>query len=772
MSKLDFQSLNQTLLSQSRSLLPEWLPGGRVVGSEYMCGDIHGGPGGSMRVNVNTGRWADFAADISGGDLISLFAAINNIGNGDAYKRLNDMYRGYQPASKPNQNRADSEPTFIPPPKGTSLPKFKSKPTALYKYKDKTGQVLFLIARHDYGNNKTFTPYSWDGSNWHRKAWPKPRPLYNLDRIHKYPKRPILICEGEKAADAAHAFCGVTYNVTTWPNGSNAWNKADWSSLYGKSNILIWPDADDPGRKAAKKIADLLAAHCETIKIIDTTGFNGGKDAADFGFQAMADFVNWAKPLANKYEPVKRVEVMPDESPMPSEPPPTVVNNIALMGGEMDDVPSKPKRSEIVMWEKMGLKCNSNTGIPHNNASNVKKILSKDKFLRKQIWYDEFHHKIFSDINWFGKSTVPVREWTDADDVELMTYIQDDIGLHRCSKTMVTDAVLAVAKRNTKNEPKDWLKSISWDGTDRISNFFHDYFDVADNEYTRAISKNFWLSMVARVMKPGCKADNMIILEGKQGKFKSTALSIIGGKWYVETNENPNSKDFFQMFQGKILIEIGELDSFNKAETTKIKAVVSTATDRFRPPYGRTPQDYPRQCIFVGTTNESNYLRDSTGGRRFWPISIGAIDTDALTSDREQLFAQAVELFNEGHTWHEVPDMAMDEQEKRRQRDAWEDVVAEYVEAKNDGFITTIDVATHLGMEIDKITPLVTNRIARILRAIGCTPGKKRTGPSMRVRSGWYAPDSGSYQAHSKSQDNSNQPHLFNHAPGADNSPF
>lgn len=720
MKTLDFAGLNSQLSSRSRTILVEWLPGGRFVGNEYECADIYGGSGKSCRINLDTGKWADFSnSDHRGNDFISLYATIHGISNGEAYKQLNDTYNlvspvGSQTPSTTQTPRAKAkELEFIAPPKGTPLPFKRAEFEAVYDYRDTNGSILYFITRT---KDKQFYPWSWSTLNrWHKRAWPDNRPLFNLHKLSKRPDAPVLICEGEKATLAAEEFTN-NYVCVSWQGGVNAYNKTDWSPLAGR-RVLIWPDADDAGRKASAQIAAKLLPIVSEVKIIDTTSYNSGFDAADFKFKSYSEFADWAKPKVSVYGQT-------NVSTEPPKPQQTIINN-TLNVADPDDIPTKPQRTEIALWEKLGLKCNINTKIPYNNASNIKKILMRDKFLRKRLWYDEFHHKIFTDINWFGASSVPVREWSDADDVDLMTYIQDDLGLHRCTKGMVMDAVLSISKRNTRNEPRDWLESLKWDESDRVSNFFCKYFGVKDDEYTRAISKNFWISMVARVMSPGCKADNMIILEGKQGRYKSTALSIIGGKWYVETNENPNSKDFFQIFQGKMLIEIGELDSFNKAETTKIKAVVSTATDRFRPPYGRTPQDYPRQCIFVGTTNESNYLRDATGGRRFWPVSIGSIDIDALSLDREQLFAQAVSLYNSGEAWHEVPSAAAQEQELRRENDPWESVIEQYLNSnfiKIQGYVTVLSIATDascLNIDIGRVDRLVSSRIGKILRALG-----------------------------------------------------
>ena len=781
MKKLDFEGLSQTLLYQVRSMLPEWLPGGRVMGNEYVCGDIMGGPGNSMKVNITSGRWADFSTDQKGGDLISLYAAIHNLGNGDAFKKLNDMY-GLAPTQVASQARktpatsTTAKVELVPPPPGAALPSFKRKPDTIYKYKGKQGELLFLIARYDNADKKIFTPWSYTAKGqWVKKAWPSPRPLYNLDRIIARPEKPILICEGEKAANAAHAFCGVTYNVTTWPNGSKAWDKVDWSSIYGKKNVLIWPDADTPGRECAQKIAQLLKPHVGVIKVIDTIGFNGGKDAADFAFNNMSQFVSWAKPLAQVFEMqkmslngVSEEQNLPamlppepppfeDGDPGPESPPIQHVTNNTLVVGDNAEIPDKPKQAQIVLWESMGLQCNNKTFYPRNNAANVSLVLQRDKFLKGRLWYDEFHRNIYTTIDWDSNEPCSPRVWDEGDEAVLLQYIQIDIGIHNIDPAKIKSAIKTIPKKYVKNEPKDWMNSLVWDGTNRIDQFAAKYLGCDGDElYLSDLSKNFWISMVARIFKPGCKVDNMLILEGVQGLRKSTALSVIGGKWFAENPAGIGTKDFYLGLEGKLIVEIAELAGFSKADSNKIKQAISSPTDRFRAPYEPKAYDHPRQCVFAGTTNESQYLKDPTGARRFWPVYCHKIDIESLKEDRDQLFAEAVEAFKRGEMWYEEPNNAAEHQESRREHDPWEDLIIEYInkaEQKFTDFYRTIDIAQHaIGFEPDRLKKVDSNRIAACLRALNFSAGKKRVTQLPGVQSGWYIPGADSKQANSKSQ--------------------
>jgi predicted P-loop ATPase len=183
----------------------------------------------------------------------------------------------------------------------------------------------------------------------------------------------------------------------------------------------------------------------------------------------------------------------------------------------------------------------------------------------------------------------------------------------------------------------------------------------------------------------------MIIFQGKQYIGKSTALRIIGGKWFRDTVLDHRNKDQYLNWQGCWVYEIGELDSFNRAESTTMKAIISSPSDYFRAPYEAKPMDYPRTVIFAGTTNQNEFFKDSTGNTRFWPIQTGTIDLDGLVAIRDQLFAEATELYRQGGSWwptmEQQRDLLYPEQSEREIIDPWEQIVEEYVITKN---LTTI----------------------------------------------------------------------------------
>lgn len=373
---------------------------------------------------------------------------------------------------------------------------------------------------------------------------------------------------------------------------------------------------------------------------------------------------------------------------------------------------SNSKRS---LWDRLELSLTSNAQ-PFANVDNAIRVISGITALKEAIWWDDFQKRVFT--TWNGQR----REWADEDDIELLQFMQNKIGLARMAKPVVRDALDAYAKRNRRNEFVEWLDELKWDGIERCSSFFSNYIGASFNEYTSIISQNFWVGLVARGLKPGCKLDNMVVLIGKQATKKTQAIEIIGGKWHIEVNCSIRDKDFLQGLHGKLLVDIGELASFGKADNNFIKSILTTKNDYYRESYGHRHRDHFRSCCLIASTNDQEFLDDVTGGRRYWPIEVGNIDLDALRKDRSQLFAEAYKLYQSGATWWEVPEVAKMEQEKRRKKDAWEEIIANYLVNTSCVIqrITVANIATDcLEISISDLDKGKQMRIANALKSLG-----------------------------------------------------
>ena len=396
--------------------------------------------------------------------------------------------------------------------------------------------------------------------------------------------------------------------------------------------------------------------------------------------------------------------------PLPGRSRPSTPPTLRSVADRAPD-PSALPTSASGLWEYLHLETNGN-GIPHTNLANVAQAITAHPDTAGHLWFDEFYGGYFTD--WDGLR----REWSDADDRRLTIWVQSALGLRRVGDDLAHKAVQAVGDAHPRNDPRDWLNGLTWDGQPRVHTSLSRYFGVKQAEYTEAVAGNFWISMAARIMEPGCKVDNMLVLEAAQGARKSSALNVIGGVWYCEAHESVMSKDFFLALRGKLVVEIGELDSFSRAENTKVKQVITCRSDRYRAPYGRATQDYPRMNVFVGTTNDDSYLHDSTGARRFWPIRCRAIDTEGLAKDREQLFAEAIQLYREGHTWWETPpDQTAAQQEGRRTEDPWEEPIRFFLQGRTETSLTEVMEAVDLKVSDQQMRDAF--RLGHVLRTLG-----------------------------------------------------
>lgn len=373
--------------------------------------------------------------------------------------------------------------------------------------------------------------------------------------------------------------------------------------------------------------------------------------------------------------------------------------------------------------------------------SNLAVILNHHPDWRGVMVFDEFSGDVI-------KRRLPpypnakLGEWTDIDSSKAHVWLEENFDLSRLTTSQVDEAVSVVADMHPVHVVKEYLEPLRWDGTPRLKTWLLRYLGAADETPDDAVSGKVhrfvgqaWLvGAVKRVFEPGCQFDNVLVLEGKQGARKTTALRTLGFPWHAESITDVGSKDSLVTLRGKWIVEFAELDALGRVESSRIKQHISAIEDVYRQPFGRRSVTVPRQNVFAASCNPEKYLKDETGARRFWPVRCGAIDIDALRRDRDQLWAEAVHLYRQGEQCWATPDMAYlaEAQEARFQEDPWEEHVIGFVHGKGETLIS--DVLGHLRVELPKQTQADKNRVAKILGRLGYTCKLvKRSGIVYRV---------------------------------------
>lgn len=293
----------------------------------------------------------------------------------------------------------------------------------------------------------------------------------------------------------------------------------------------------------------------------------------------------------------------------------------------------------------------TNKGQIAQTLGNNVAVITHDPRLKGRLAIDELARDIvlLSDPPWAGDKAP--RTWNNSDDKELRLYLEKTYKL--TGKDLAFDAASIVAQRNSFHPILEYLDGCEWDGVPRVETLLIDYLGAEDNEYTRAVTRKTLVAAVARVKNPGCKFDYMLTFHGKQGIGKSALIGKLAGDWFSDSFTVVQGKEAYEQLQGVWVVEMSELTAMRKAEAETIKQFISKRSDRFRPAYDRRPQEFPRQCIFIGTTNEPQFLRDMTGNRRFWVVSTPnepRLDLwDDLTDEKvRQIWGEAVHLYKAG----------------------------------------------------------------------------------------------------------------------------
>ena len=414
-----------------------------------------------------------------------------------------------------------------------------------------------------------------------------------------------------------------------------------------------------------------------------------------------------------------------------------IVNDRLAEAGEdfAEAVPDTNWQAKLKVTEKGGIA---------SCIENVVVILNGDPALSGCVGFNEMTHNIVAVRSLPWRKVSGESQWTDADDADLRYYLERIYGLS--GKDKIFDGLNVVAMARKFHPVRDYLNGAVWDGVPRLERVLVDFLGADDTPYTRAVTRKALIAAVARIFRPGVKFDYMLTIRGRQGLGKSAFIAKLGGAWFSDSFATLQGKDAFEQVQGVWIMEIGELASMKKAEVEQIKLYLSKQVDRFRPAYGRRIQEFPRQCIFIGTTNEEQFLRDKTGNRRFW-----VVDTpnkaprdmwSELTSDVvAQVWAEAVAYYKKGESLFLPPELeaaARAVQETYEEENPKVGIVAQYLERLLPANWATMDLyARRMFLEGSEVGVVDRSTVCSLeiwAEALGQSPDRMDRYASAEVR--------------------------------------
>lgn len=398
---------------------------------------------------------------------------------------------------------------------------------------------------------------------------------------------------------------------------------------------------------------------------------------------------------------------------------------------------------------------------PRKHVANVVTLLARDPRWEGRLAYHAMRESpiITQAIEWHADDA-PAKPytgpWTDADSVRAASWLARMWGFD-VSPKVVSEAIETVSRRVVVDPLRDYLTGLRWDGIVRLPGFVASYFSGEDTEYTREIGKRWLISAVARAMRPGEKVDCVLVLEGNQGTFKSSALRALCPfeDLFSDDELALGNKDAAQSLAGKWIWELGELDKMSRHELGVLKAFITRQIDTYRPSYGIRARDFRRSTVFAASVNEREYLGDEEN-RRFWPVRAPHCWPKELARDRDQLWAEAFTRWESGEAWYvDTPELAAlcrAEQDDRKRVDPWEEAFAKFLAEKLGtqcqarfigercncpwcvGVTTSAALTGAVKLEVARQTLSEEKRAARLLRCLGWAQGKQRRLEGSRVR--------------------------------------
>lgn len=402
------------------------------------------------------------------------------------------------------------------------------------------------------------------------------------------------------------------------------------------------------------------------------------------------------------------------------------------------------------------------SGQPKPLLENALRLLRDHAAWRGVIAFDEFSQQITllkASPDSVNQVTFP-RALADSDIIHAAAWLQRQ-SVHINSTRIVAEAIHSIARERAYDPVQQYLRSLKWDGVERLDHWLHICADSQDNAYTRAVARKWLISGVARIFQPGAQADHCLLLVGKQGLGKSSGLRALvpNETWYTDHLSALGTKDSRAELRGHWLVELSELSALKRAEIETVKSFITERADSYREPYGRTVTKHPRQNIFAATTNSDAALNDESGNRRFWPVVVSKVDVAAITNSRDQLWAEAVHAYQSGETWWldnpELIQLAEQAQDSHYEAGPRDPVIESWIKTPHPapGYesldwngstrerINVTDVALHgLKIPLAQLKSTDSREIARCLRHLGYVLRQERSG-SYRGTRYYYAPE-------------------------------
>lgn len=574
----------------------------------------------------------------------------------------------------------------------------KRNVVASYTYEDADGTPVFHIDRIEpgkQGRSKDILQRLPDGT--YKKS--DHQVLYRLPEVAQASANnmPVFVVEGEKCVEALRKLNLVATTHAGGASAAKVWQRPGFAHPLKGCNVVMLPDNDEVGRRWMKDVAKQLDRIAKSVTTVRLPVVNEGDDVVDYlaSGATMEDLLLLVREAAEAQAP-------------------------ELYDGEW---------RETLRMGRYGIAA---------SAGNLQIILENDQRLHRLFAFDDFASRVVLTRTppWPERPSSYPRPIVDADITRLAVFLEGIFEVEFGATTLGA-GLASQAERCGYNPLVDELDSFKWDGVPRLSTWLTVYAGAEDNAYTRAVARAWCISAVARAFDPGCKVDTTLVLEGTQGRGKSSLLrALVGKQWFMDHLPDFTSKDAAILVAKAWVHELAELASLSRSEVEKIKQFLTQQIDSYRPPYGANVRDVARKCVFAATTNQNDWARDTTGNRRFWPVKTGEVDPVGIAAVRDQIWAEAIAAYRDGEKWHitdpAVLALCQDEQTSRLQSDPWHETVAKLVEMRYS--ITTDECLQAVGLDVGQRSPREGERMRGILRALGWWEDRPRNAEGRRLR--------------------------------------